>query len=261
MTHPRHRLACEASLHKGAPVVLREAPAHYLSHVLRLRAGATVRLFNRQDGEWLAEITRIDKRELVLNVGDCLRAPHAAPFHLTACFAPIKGGRLEAMVEKATELGVQALQPVITQRTIVDKVNLVRLDAVAREAAEQCERIDWPEIRPPVRLPSLLGSWPQDVPLIVGDESGDGGSAVTLVSQTHAPSSPTTEKRWGVLTGPEGGFAPEELQALRHHTAVRGVGLGPRILRADTALMALTVATLLAWGDWHHPPRFTQGTH
>lgn len=234
----------------GAEVVLRENAAHYLSSVLRLSEGDAIALFNRADGEWRAEIVAVRKKELVLRVTELLRSKPAANFQLTVCFAPIKGGRLETIIEKVTELGASVLQPVITQRTIVDKVNRERAESIAREAAEQCERLDWPEIREPVKLVKLLGDWPVDVPLIYGDESGESETIKALTSP------PTTHASWGILAGPEGGFTPEEFSMLRKHSAARGVGLGPRILRADTAVITLCVATLMAWGDWQERPRY-----
>jgi 16S rRNA (uracil1498-N3)-methyltransferase len=282
MTKPRYRLAVDCPLAANARVSVRENVAHYLTSVLRLQVGAELLVFSKADGEWLASIEEIRKKEVVLALGGtCLRAP-VPPLGLTVCFAPIKGGRLETIIEKATELGASVLQPVITARTIVDKVNLVRAEAIAREAAEQCERIDWPELREPVKLLKLLGEWPSDVPLVYGDESGQSAG----IQETVTPGSSwglslssqerwipaqgrddTAEKvaspmpqTWAVLAGPEGGFTPEELVALKRVKAAVGVGLGPRILRADTAVITLCVATLMAWGDWHERPRFTLGT-
>ncbi len=248
MTNPRYRLAVEARLHQSIAVLLEGNAAHYLTHVLRLGVGEAIALFNREEGEWLARITQIRKREVMLAVEERLRAPEEK-LGLTVCFAPIKGGRMETIIEKATELGASVLQPVITARTIVTKVNLERAEAIAREAAEQCERIDWPEIREPVKLLNLLGNWPSDVPLIYGDESGTSASVLEL----GAGAKP---QQWAILAGPEGGFTPEEFAALKHLKAARGVSLGPRILRADTAVITLAVATLQRWGDWDRRPRF-----
>lgn len=272
MIKPRHRLAVDAPLAAGATVTLEGNPAHYLSHVLRLKVGEAVAVFNRTDGEWQAEILEVRKKSVVLGVTQCLRPPSAPnDFHLTVCFAPIKGGRLETIIEKATELGASVLQPVITARTIVDKVNIARADAIAREAAEQCERIDWPAIREPLTLAQLLDHWPADVPLLYGDETG-GGVPIThllrhpreggdLVS-SQAPAAREipafagmTKNEWAVLTGPEGGFTAQERAQLKRLRAAVGVGLGPRILRADTAIISLCALTLAAWGDWHLSPR------
>lgn len=245
---PRYRLAVDTALAQGASVAIAGNAAHYLSTVLRLNVGDTVALFNRAEGEWRARISEIRKKDITLTVEECLRPP-APPLGLMVCFAPIKGGRLETIIEKATELGASVLQPVITARTIVDKVNLDRANAIAREAAEQCERIDWPEIREPVKMMKLLGDWLIDVPLIYGDESG-AGVPVTQLSSRTKPSS------WAILAGPEGGFTPDEFAALKRVKAASGVGLGPRILRADTAVITLCAATLMAWGDWTERPRF-----
>ena len=182
MSKPRYRLAVDAALAPKARVTLHDNAAHYLAQVLRLKEGQDLALFNGTDGEWRAEISDIRKKEVTLTVMECLRTPHANGPKLTVCIAPIKGGRMETIIEKATELGATVLQPVITARTIVDKVNLARAEAIAREAAEQCERIDWPEIREPVKLLNLLGDWPADIPLIYGDESGASASIIDIFS-------------------------------------------------------------------------------
>lgn len=282
MSKPRYRLAVDAVLEAKARVTLHDNAAHYLTQVLRLKEGHELALFNGTDGEWSAEITNIRKKEVTLTVDECLRPPIVGGPQLTVCFAPIKGGRLETIIEKATELGAAVLQPVITARTIVDKVNLARAEAIAREAAEQCERIDWPEMREPVKLLNLLGDWPADTPLIYGDESGASESILTLsswervmsasesgegISAVHATPSPaalngasTSPKgrgnAWAVLTGPEGGFTPDEFAALARVKPAIGVGLGPRILRADTAVITLCALTMQVWGDWDKRPRF-----
>lgn len=249
MSKPRHRLATDSPLRAAANVILSGNPAHYLTQVMRLKQGDRLRLFSRKDGEWDAVIDEIRKREVVLTIEAQTRPP-ATGVGLTICFAPIKGGRLETIIEKATELGASVLQPIITHRTIVDKVNLERTESIAREAAEQCERLDWPEIREPVKLLPFLGNWPADTKLFYGDESGQSAS----ITETLKDRPPT---QWAILTGPEGGFTPEEFAALRHCKAAVGVGLGPRILRADTAVITLAALTLAAWGDWHERPRFT----
>jgi 16S rRNA (uracil1498-N3)-methyltransferase len=249
---PRHRIACTQPLAKGATVTLGDNAAHYLTHVLRLKEGDAVALFNGQDGEWLARLEQLRKKQVTLAVGELLRRPETA-LGLTVCFAPIKGGRLETILEKATELGACALQPVLTQRSVVDKVNLARAEAILREAAEQCERVGWPEIREPVKFMSLLGDWPDGLPLIYGDESGESPPICDILKNFPGEGG---EKKWAVLTGPEGGFAPEEFAALRRVRAAHGVGLGPRILRADTAAITLCALTAAAWGDWAQRPRF-----
>jgi 16S rRNA (uracil1498-N3)-methyltransferase len=282
MSKPRYRLAVDATLAPNSRVTLHDNAAHYLTQVLRLKEGHELTLFNGTDGEWRAQISDIRKKEVTLAVMECLRAPHANGPKLTVCFAPIKGGRLETIIEKATELGATVLQPVITARTIVDKVNLARAEAIAREAAEQCERIDWSKMREPVKLLNLLGDWPADVPLIYGDESGGSETILTLSSRERvmslgesgegipaartmpspvapkcAPTSPEGRgNAWAILVGPEGGFTPDEFAALARVKSAIGVGLGPRILRADTAVITLCALTMQAWGDWAERPRF-----
>lgn len=251
MTKPRHRLATDAALKSGALITLEDAPAHYLAHVLRLKAGDRVALFSRADGEWLADIVEVKKKSVVLQVGEQRRAP-ALPLAFSVAFAPIKGGRLETIIEKATELGAAALHPVITQRTIVDKVNHERAESTAREAAEQCERLDWPDIHQPQKLAKWLGDFPKDRLLVYGDETGD-GEPIGALTQKETPTG------WCILAGPEGGFTPDELAMLRHLPNARAVSLGPRILRADTAVITLAAITLSAWGDWQHRPRFHGG--
>lgn len=287
----RYRLAVSAPLEAGAQLVLEGNAAHYLGHVLRLQVGAQVGVFNRVDGEWAAQIQEIRKREVVLRLGAQLRTRAPDAPQLMVCFAPIKGGRLETIIEKATELGATVLQPVITQRTIVDRVNLERAEALVREAAEQCERVDWPEIREPVRLPALLGAWPEHVPLVYGDESGAAVPFSELVGDCSLPSRGMRDRfagsnrgvgplldsgqrvndgplltspfegegqGWGILVGPEGGFTPEEFALLKRVEAAKGVSLGPRILRADTAVITLSALTMAVWGDWHQRPRFAR---
>jgi 16S rRNA (uracil1498-N3)-methyltransferase len=246
-----YRVASAGNLASGQQLQLSGNEAHYLAHVLRLKEGAVLRVFNGANGEFEARIARIGKRDMLLEVAQRTRLPETRT-GLTVCFAPIKGGRLETIVEKATELGADMLQPVLTQRSVVDKVNLERAESIAREAAEQCERVGWPVIREPVKLLKLLGDWPQDMPLVYGDESGQ-GTPVTQLGKVPASG------KWGILAGPEGGFAPEEFAALRKVKSAVGVSLGPRILRADTAVITLCAATLMAWGDWHLAPRM-QGT-
>lgn len=236
------------TLAAGQQVQLSGNAAHYLGHVLRMKAGEVVALFNARDGEFAAVLEEVAKKTVLLRVTEALRAPEAGT-GLVVCFAPIRGGRMETIIEKATELGADALQPVLTTRSVVDKVNRERAGSIAREAAEQCERLGWPEMHEPLKFAQWLGAWPQDMPLIYGDESGQ-GLPVTQALGAEKPA------RWGILVGPEGGFTPEEFAALRRVKAAVPVSLGPRILRADTAVITLCVATLMAWGDWHRTPRF-----
>ena len=249
---PKTRLYADAAtLAAGLTVELSPAQAHQLRNVLRLAAGDAVALFNRRDGEWLGRIAGLGKGWATVELAERMRPP-APPPHpspdLWLVFAPVKGGRVEAVVEKATELGVSALLPVLTERSVVDRVNIERLAAHAVEAAEQCERLDVPPVHQPQRLDRLIASWPAGRRLLLCDESGAAPPlAQALLADPAWRSAPAA-----VLTGPEGGFAETELDALRKLPFVSSVGLGPRVLRADTAaLAALSVYQALA-GDWHH---------
>lgn len=196
---------------------------------MRLKVGDKVRLFNGRDGEWLSRVSEAGRKRCQLTVEEQLRSPddEAGP---TLLFAPIKKARMEMLVEKATELGVGRLMPVRTRRSIVDKVNTERLNAIAIEAAEQCERLTVPEIFELQTLEQALREWPDDHPLYVADETG-GGKPLLATLQPERPAA--------FLIGPEGGFDPAELKRLGEHAAVVKVDLGPRILRAETAGMVV----------------------
>ena len=245
MPRPSTRLFVAADLHDGAAVGLDAGQAHLLRSVLRLDRGAHVALFNGRDGEWLGRVDGIGKGWATVALAAQTRAQTVEP-DLWLLFAPIKRARLDFLAEKATELGVSLLWPVMTRHTAVERVNEERLAANAREAAEQTERLSVPEVRAPVALDRALAGWPADRRILLGDESGSAPPiAEALRLQDH-------DGPWSVLTGPEGGFARDELDRLRDLPFVTPVSLGPRVLRADTAaLAALAVLQALA-GDWRH---------
>lgn len=240
------RLYVDAPL-DGRGVELDADRSHYLRNVLRLQPGARIAVFNARDGEFAAELVSADKRGCRLALGARRRAPAAEP-DLWLCFAPIKRARLDAMIEKATELGVVRLVPVVTQHTNMERVNGERLRAIAIEAAEQSERLAVPEVAPPVTLAALLAAWPADRALIVGDETGGGAPILAAMPSLGLPAA--------VLTGPEGGFARGEIEMLARHGQARRVGLGPRILKADTAAIVLLSIVQATIGDGGQPPRF-----
>jgi 16S rRNA (uracil1498-N3)-methyltransferase len=246
--YPSIRLFVEYSLHAGAQVELSKEQAHYLGNVMRAKAGQHVGLFNGKDGEWLAEIADINKKYALLLIKEQLRAYQASP-DIWLVFAPIKQGRIDYMIEKATELGVSELHPVMTRRTIVSRVNEKRLSAHVIEAAEQSERLDVPALQTPKKLEALLNDWSEDRTLLYGDETG-GGETISEVIKTIA------KEKLAVLIGPEGGFASEELAMLRNQSFTKPVGLGPRVLRADTAAIAALSAIQALSGDWQGKPRF-----
>ena len=235
------RLFVGETLAAGAEILLDSDRAHYLRNVLRLQPGDAIGLFNGRDGEWRAHIAAFGRRDARLTVAAQSRAQHAVP-DLWLAFAPIKRQRVDWLVEKATELGVSRMIPVLTRRTIVARVNLDRLRAHAIEAAEQTERLDVPAIDDAVTVEKLLRDWPRERRLLLCAEAGAARPLADVLAEfpRNAPSA------MAVMTGPEGGYAPEELDALAALPFVTQVGLGPRILRADTA----AIAALACWQAW-----------
>lgn len=245
---PPLRLYVTADLSAGAEIALTPAQAHYLGNVMRAREGAALALFNGRDGEWRATLSRCAKRQAEARVEERLR-PQAAEPDLWLLTAPVKGGRTEWVVEKATELGVSAVLPVLTRRSVVSRVNVERLQARAVEAAEQCERLSVPEIRPAQPLDGLLRDWPRERALLVMAEAGEATPAAEALPAL--PQGPAA-----VLVGPEGGFHNSELDAFQSLPFITRVGLGPRILRADTAAVAALACFQALCGDWRRRPPF-----
>ena len=239
---PKIRLYVPAPLRAGALVALGRDQAHYLANVMRQRAGDRIALFNGRDGEWAAEITAAGKREVTLTCRERLRAQSEPP-DLWLCFAPVKKARTDFIAEKACEMGCRRLIPVFTRHTNSERVRTDRLAAHAIEAAEQCGLLSVPEIAEPVDLGRLLADWPADRKLMFCDESGTAPPATEVLEE--AGPGP-----WAVLTGPEGGFTPEEAERLRVMDQAHPVSLGPRILRADTAAVAALALWQAVLGDW-----------
>ncbi|MFO1236133.1 MAG: 16S rRNA (uracil(1498)-N(3))-methyltransferase [Alphaproteobacteria bacterium] len=223
------RLFVEDGLNAGDAVALTEGQAHYLRNVMRARSGDSVRLFNGRDGEWRATLDLSGKRRAGATPRSLARPQQDGP-DLWLCFAPIKKTPADFIAQKATELGVSVLKPVLTRRTIVNRVNTGRMRANAIEAAEQSDRLDVPECHDPAALPWLLAAWPAGRALLFCDEAG---APPALDALKAAPRGP-----WAVLIGPEGGFDAEERAAIRALPQTVPATLGPRILRADTAALA-----------------------
>lgn len=250
---PEPRLMIDDALAAGAEIALEEGQARHVGTVLRLDAGDAVRVFNPRDGEWRARVSSKSKRGMSVRVDEKLRDARATP-DLDLLFAPVKRHATDLIVEKATELGVRRICPVITQRTIAETVRVDRLSTIAREAAEQTERFDAPEILEAVSLARALDGWDAQRPLIYADEAGDdetsawggerGRGAPLLGALSARPA------KLALLIGPEGGFTPEERRMLRGLAYVIPVSLGPRILRAETAVIAALSVIQAAWGDW-----------
>ncbi|MFD1950476.1 16S rRNA (uracil(1498)-N(3))-methyltransferase [Sphingomonas arantia] len=232
------RLYLDQPLTQDAHLTLDGPAANYLGAVLRLKPGAQVKLFDDRTGEWLAEIVTAERRAVTLAITRHLRDREPVP-DLWLLAAPIKKGRIDWLMEKACELGVARIVPVLTRRTIVDRLNHDRLRAHLIEAAEQCGRTALPDLAELTPLDTLLKAWPDDRQLLFADETG-GLSFGQAVRPGPA----------AILIGPEGGFTPEERDSIRAIPQASGVTLGPRILRADTAMAAAVALWMAHAGDW-----------
>jgi 16S rRNA (uracil1498-N3)-methyltransferase len=236
------RLYVDAPLGAGAAVALEPEQAHYLTHVLRLKSGAGVLAFNGRDGEWAATI-EAQRRSASLHVGDRVRA-QTTPADLHYLFAPLKAARLDYMVQKAVEMGVAKLQPVLTRHTQAARVNTGRMRANAIEAAEQCGVLSVPDVEEPLPFAQMLAKREAARWMIFCDEDAAVANPIAALATVPARSP------LAVLIGPEGGFADDERAALLKLPNVVRLCLGPRILRADTAAVAaLTIVQAVA-GDW-----------
>jgi 16S rRNA (uracil1498-N3)-methyltransferase len=235
------RLYVTASLGEGQRVALDGDRTHYIKNVMRRAIGDEVGLFNGRDGEWLGRIDTYGKGSCGIALAEQRRPQSASP-DVWLAFAPIKRQRIDFIAEKATELGVSVLWPVMTRRAEPSRVNTERLTNIAIEAAEQTERLDIPAVREAVRLDRMLTEWPPERPLFVAAEAGEAlPIAEAMLAHKGMPA--------GVLIGPEGGFAAAELDALRKLPFVVAIGLGPRLLRAETAAIAALACWQAVAGD------------
>lgn len=235
------RLFVEAPLGGDVAVPVEGQAAHYLLSVMRVREGDAVLLFDGRSGEWAARAEAVRKRDLVLRCVEQTKPPETVP-DFWLCVAPIKKGRIDLVAEKACELGVARLQPVLTRRAVVDKLNAERLRAHLVEAAEQCGRTALPDLAEMTRLDALLREWPAGRALFFADETG--GAPMDAAFAAHPGPA-------GLLIGPEGGFDPQEREAIRAHPFAIAISLGPRILRAETAAIAATACWMARNGDWN----------
>lgn len=236
------RLFVKSPLHTGAGIALLPDQAHYLTNVLRLKPGDQVLVFNGDDGEWCARLAAAGKKMVEIAAEHQTKPQEDGP-DLHYLFAPIKRARLDYMAQKATEMGASLLQPVITRRTVAERVNTDRLEANAIEAAEQCGILRVPEVKEPAKLTQLLDAWDEKRLLIFADEAAPTAAPLeALAAQSPRP--------LAVLIGPEGGFEPEERAMLLRAPYVVPVSLGPRIMRADTAAVACLALVNAVLGDW-----------
>jgi len=236
------RLFVDAALSEGANVACTPAQANYLRNVLRLGAGDRILLFNGRDGEWRAEVSDAGKRATVLAVQDQIR-PQDGGSDIDYLFAPLKRARLDYMVEKATEMGVARLRPVLTRRTTPERVNLERMRSNAIEAAEQCGILRIPVLHEPQKLERAIAGWDSKRALLFCDEGSDIADPLAVLAGLRPGP-------LGVLIGPEGGFDEGERELLSSQPFVTRISLGPRILRADTAAVAALALVNATLGDW-----------
>ncbi len=236
------RLYFQQNLSTLSQIVPSEEQLHYLNNVLRIEDGEIIAGFDGQSGEFALRVCKTGKKNLSLLRLDKLRNFYLPP-DLWLLFAPIKKDKTDFIIEKACELGVRKIVPTITKHTISDKVRLERYQAQAIEACEQCRRLEVPEISAPIQMDELLKNWPAERKLFYMDETGKGENVISAFHKGYAPAA--------ILVGPEGGFAPDELEKLAQQDFARGVSLGRRILRAETAVAAALSCWQAICGDWN----------
>lgn len=236
------RLFIDQPLVAGGACALDKAQSNYLLSVLRMREGTDVLVFNGRDGEWRAQLVMVSKKTAQLVLTTLERAQAELP-DLHYCFAPLKVGRLDYMVQKAVEMGAGVLQPVLTQHTQNHRLSADKMRANAIEAAEQCGILSVPDCREAIKFDVFLDGWNPDRALIFCDEDAPADNPVDALG-------PLRGRKLGVLIGPEGGFSDDERAQLRAHDSVVAIPLGPRILRADTAAVASMALVQAICGDW-----------
>jgi 16S rRNA (uracil1498-N3)-methyltransferase len=238
------RLYVDAPLSAGARVELTAAQAHYLRNVLRLSEGAEIQVFNGRDGEWGVRLSVSPRKATGVALAQTRRQETGGDLHYL--FAPLKHARLDYMVQKAVEMGCSLLQPVLTRHTQAERVNVERMRANAIEAAEQCGILALPSVAPPAKLEALLQAWPQERLLVFCDEEAESADPIAALSAVKTYRPPA------VLVGPEGGFDSAERTAILAVPSVVQLSLGPRILRADTAAVAVLALVQATLGDWRN---------
>jgi 16S rRNA (uracil1498-N3)-methyltransferase len=233
----------------GAAIELESQQAHYLTNVLRLRPGARVLVFNGRDGEWETSLLEVHKRGAKLGLEHQTRPQEQGP-DIDYLFAPLKRSRLDYMVQKATEMGVRRLRPVITERTIAERVNGDRMRANVIEAAEQCGILSLAAVEEPVMLDRWLSVRAAERLLVFCDEAVSSANPMAALEPICG-----VARGIDVLVGPEGGFAEDERANLLNQPNTLRLSLGPRILRADTAAVAALALIQTVLGDWTEPEK------
>lgn len=236
------RLFVDHGLKNNQTLVIERRQANYLLTVLRMKEGARILVFNGRDGEWLGEISEVKRKSCSIRLISNTR-PQPTPYDLVYLFAPLKKGRMDYMVQKAVEMGVGELQPIITEFTQFSKLNTAKMRANVTEAAEQCGILSLAQVNEPVKLFDLLDGWDNTRKIIFCDEDAKSDDLSGALS-------PLKTSRLALLIGPEGGFSEIERNRLRSMDCVVPISLGPRILRADTAAVAALAVLQSMAGDW-----------
>ena len=234
------RLFVDEPLDTADTIRIEGNQAHYLTKVMRVGPSSVIMLCDNRTGEWSAIVSEIGKRHVTLEPMSQLREREQVP-DFWLCPALLKKDRFDMVLEKATELGVARIAPVVTRRCVADKLNLARAKIIVTEAAEQCARTALPVVDAPVSLDRLLAQWPQSRTLFFADEQGGEPAAELFAKRKDAAA---------LLIGPEGGFDDAERAAVRAHPRARAISLGPRILRGETAALAATALWMGLAGDW-----------
>ena len=238
------RLFVQSALSQGEEIALSGNQAHYLARVMRVAAGDAVILCDDVTGEWASSVTAVSKREVVVRCEHLLRPREAVPdFRLYA--ALLKKPAFDLVLEKATEIGVAEIRPMLTRRCVADRLNLDRATTIVTEAAEQCARTALPRIAEPETLDAILRVWPEDRLLYFADEQGGEPAAACFAAGARQGPQPAA-----LLIGPEGGFDDAERAAIRAVPQARAITLGPRILRGETAAVAAMAVWMAVAGDW-----------
>lgn len=238
------RLFIENNLNKEQIIALDKQDSHYVTVVMRLKQDQYIEVFNGEDGLWLAKIDAISKKSTQIHIVKQLLKQKNPSYFIQLNFAPLKKSAMDVLIQKATEMGISALQPVITQHTNIDNIKIERLKAQVKEACEQCERLDIPTIKEPMKFNDLCQSFTVEDAVFYGDETGQG---ITVV---EAFKNKQSYHRFQLIIGPEGGFSPLEFDYLRLQDYITAISLGPRILRAETAAIAAITAFQITLGDW-----------
>ena len=240
------RIYIDTAMDKGFEINLNETQSHYLCHVMKVSLGDHVLCFNNKDGEFLSSVSNISKKSVSLSLLEKTRDFERVS-DTQLIFAPVKKEQTDYIIQKATELGIHSLLPVITKYTMNERIKTNRFQLQAIEAAEQSRRVDIPEILNPTTFSELITSWNKKRTLFYFDETGLGKNILQTFSQAKEDNLSCIS----FLIGPEGGFSQDELNILRNSSFAIGVSLGKRILRAETAVAAALSCWQAIAGDWN----------